>query len=318
MLQQTRIDTVIPYYTNFIKRFPNITELATSDMEVVLKQWEGLGYYARARNLHRAAKILYTEYGGKLPDSPEELIRLPGFGDYISAAVASIAFCRPIAVIDGNVKRILARIFMEPMPVNDAAAKSRFGELAGRILDSENPGQFNQAIMELGQRICKPNNPGCDNCPIKTVCKAFIKGKSASYPVKIPKKTTPFRRMVFAVVIRNKKLLITKRPNNGLLGGLWEFPGHEILPDQSGDHEAADMVYRKTGIRVSINRRLGNVRHAYTHFRVSADVYLCDPVSGRVKLNGASNHAWVKPEEMRLYPFHKMIHKILPLLEEKT
>jgi len=318
MLQETRIDTVVPYYKRFIKHFPDIEDLAKSDLEFVLKQWEGLGYYARARNMHQAAKIICKAFGGKLPDNQEELLELPGIGDYISAAVGSIAFNLPVAVIDGNVKRILARLFMEPMPINDAAAKKYFRDLAHKILDQENPGQFNQAMMELGQRVCKPKGPACGHCPLRTCCGACKKDMTASFPVKNPKKTIPLRKMVFAVVIRKGKWLIIRRPNNGLLGGLWEFPGKEILPAQNSDDEVAGIVVQKTGILVKTNRKLGKVRHAYTHFRVSANVYLCSYVSGKVQLNGAADHLWIQPEEMRHYPFHKMIHKMIPLLDSHT
>jgi A/G-specific adenine glycosylase len=268
--------------------------------------------------MHQAAKIICKEYGGKLPENQEELLKLPGVGEYISAAVGSIAFHLPAAVLDGNVKRILARLFMEPMPVNDAASKKHFGDLARRILNQENPGQFNQAMMELGQRVCKPKGLDCGHCPLRTCCKARKKGMTASYPVKIPKKPIPLRKMIFAVVIRKGKWLIIRRPDTGLLGGLWEFPGKEILPAQNSDDEVAGMVVQKTGIQVKTNRKLGKVRHVYTHFRVSASVYLCDYVSGKVQLTSATDHLWIQPEEMRLYPFHKMIHKMVALLDSKT
>ncbi len=315
MLQQTRVDTVIPYYKKFIERFPVIGDLAESDLALVLKHWEGLGYYTRARNMHQAAGIICKEYGGKLPEDQEELLRLPGVGDYISAAVGSIAFHLPVAVIDGNVKRILARLFMESMPVNDSAAKKHFGDLALGILDRENPGQFNQAMMELGQRVCKPKGPDCGHCPLKKYCKACKNNMTASYPVKIPKKPVPLRKMIFAVVIRKGKWLIIRRPDSGLLGGLWEFPGKEIPPAQNSDDEVAGMVIQKAGIQIQINRKLGNVRHVYTHFRVSAAVYLCTYLSGTVQLNDALDHRWIQPGEMKHYPFHKMIHKMIPLID---
>ncbi len=314
MLQQTRVETVIPYYRRFMTRFPSVDSLSDADTETLLKLWEGLGYYARARNLLRSAQILRRDHGGRLPNTRAELSGLPGIGDYIAAAVLSIAFQQPVAVVDGNVKRILARLFMEASAVNDPAAKNRFADLAERLLDHRHPGRFNQAMMELGQRICIPSAPNCVPCPIRENCRAFQNNATADYPQRLPKKTPPLQKMTFAVVMRGKRFLILRRPGQGLLGGLWEFPG-EVIQDQPIDEgKVIDMIRRQTGVQATILRRLGNVRHAYTHFRVSADVYLCHYREGDVRLDGHTAYHWIQPEEIRQYAVHKMIHKMMPLL----
>ncbi|MFZ5568793.1 MAG: A/G-specific adenine glycosylase [Thermodesulfobacteriota bacterium] len=314
MLQQTRVETVIPYYQRFMERFPTLKSLADADGETLMKLWEGLGYYSRARNLWQSARILCRDYGGRLPGTREELIRLPGIGDYIAAAVLSIAFQQPAAVVDGNVKRILARLFMEKAAVNDPGAKQTFTALAEGLLDERNPGQFNQAMMELGQRICTPGVPDCPVCPIRSGCRAFRNQMTDDYPRRLRKKSTPLKKMIFAVVMRGECLLILRRPDQGLLGGLWEFPGNEPEGNGAGEEMARAIIHRQTGIRADVLRLLGTVRHAYTHFRISADVYLCGHLSGEVGLNGHTAHLWVRPEKLREYALHKMIHKMLPLL----
>lgn len=316
MLQQTRVETVIPYYQRFLGRFPQIHTLARADLETVLKLWEGLGYYARARNLHKAAGIVCREHGGRLPEDPEQLRRLPGIGDYIAAALASIAFGRPAAVVDGNVKRVLARLFMEKAAVNDSAAKQRFMRLADEILDRHNPGQFNQAMMELGQRICTPRNPVCPVCPIQAFCRAFQEQSVADFPRRLPSKIPPLRKMVFVLIAREDRFLIIRRPNQGLLGGLWELPGQEFQGRKISPEKMAESVRGLTGLIVTTPKLLGNVRHAYTHFRVSADLYCCRYLEGRIVLAGHTAYQWIHPDESSRYAFHKLIHKMGGMVTE--
>ncbi|MFH2063828.1 MAG: A/G-specific adenine glycosylase [Pseudomonadota bacterium] len=316
MLQQTRIEAVIPYFMRFIERFPDLKSLAESDLQSVLKLWEGLGYYARARNMHKAAKIICDQYQGRLPETRDELLLLPGVGEYISAAVASISFHIPVSVIDGNVKRILARLFTDPTPVNDTTAKRHFEGHAEKLLDRENPGDYNQAVMELGQMICKPRNPVCMDCPIQLYCEAFRKNRIPQYPQKISKKSIPLKQMIYAMILKDGKYLLLKRPANGLLGGLWEIPGGELHQKARLKKQLADMVLNRTGIRIEVKRKVGTFSHAYTHFKIDAIVYLCGCKSGEICLNGPAEHRWILPEEIPHYPCHKLIHKMVPLLHE--
>lgn len=316
MLQQTRIETVIPYYNRFMEKFPDVRKLAGSDVQQVLKLWEGLGYYARARNMHKAAQIICERFQRRLPDTREELRKLPGIGGYISAAIASISFRIPAAVVDGNVKRVLARLFMDATPVNATDGKNQFENYAARLLDPDQPGDFNQAIMELGQRICKPKNPVCSDCPVQEFCMVFQAGQVGQYPVRVVKKSVPLKKMNYAIVFQGKKCLLLRRPFEGLLGGLWEFPGYEQeRQTNQPEKQLADMIRRMTGIRISVVEKIGIATHAYTHFKVTANIYNGYYKSGEICLNGPTEHQWILPEEIHHYPCHKLIHKIFPMLD---
>lgn len=315
MLQQTRIEAVIPYFLRFMQAFPTVTHLAESDLQTVLKLWEGLGYYARARNMHRAAKVICDQHQGRLPSTQTGLLQLPGIGDYISAAIASISFSLPVAVVDGNVKRILARIALDTSPINDTAAKKHFQDLAAMLLPNEHPGDFNQAVMELGQKLCRPRNPLCTKCPIQKYCGAFMTGQTGQYPKRRNKKPVPLKQMAYAAICRDDTYLLIKRPSTGMLGGLWEMPGTEIHPDSSPEKELQKDLRKTIGIHCRVNRHLGNASHAYTHFKVAAAVYLCSYVSGEIQLSGPVKAHWVRLDGIADFPCHKLIHKILALIQ---
>ena len=315
MLQQTQVRTVIPYYHKFLKEFPAVEDLAGADQQKVLKIWEGLGYYSRARNLHKAAKIIAEQHAGRLPSQAERLRKLPGIGDYIAAAVLSIAFQQPVAVVDGNVKRVLARLFCLPEPVNDSKNKKSFSVKAGRLLNKNFPGDHNQAMMELGALICTPKNPNCDICPVCRFCSAFQNKVVADYPKKITKAKTPLYHIAIGVIYKDGKMLITKRRENGLLGGLWEFPGGKRRLKESAEAACIREIKEETGLSVSIVRYLKTVKHAYTHFKISMDVFICDYVSGEVELKGPVDHRWIIKDEIPDFPFPKSNHKFMGLLE---
>ncbi|MCP3953979.1 MAG: A/G-specific adenine glycosylase, partial [Desulfobacterales bacterium] len=239
MLQQTQVKTVIPYYHRFLRRFPTIQDLARGDLQDVLKLWEGLGYYARARNFHRAAGVVTDTFGGRVPDHWAEFIKLPGVGEYTASAVQSLAFGRPHAVVDGNVKRVLARLFAIKDPVNRPATYKMLKQIATQLMDRAQPGTFNQAIMELGALVCKPASPACDRCPIKTDCACLKSDSVGDFPKKEKRKPVPTVPMVAGVIRKNGKFLITRRKPEGLLGGLWEFPGGAL---QKGEDAAVGCV----------------------------------------------------------------------------
>lgn len=275
MLQQTQVAAVIPYYLRFSDRFPDIFRLARADLQDVLMIWEGMGYYARARNLHNAAGIVVDRHGGRLPDDPEAFRSLPGVGDYIAAAVLSIAFSRPLPVVDGNVKRVLARLMKVGAPVNRASSYETFRQLAGSMLDHGDPGTFNQAVMELGALICRPKNPDCRACPLSGKCRAHQDKSVAAYPVREVKPPVPERRQAVGVVFRGGRVLIVRRPENGLLGGLWEFPGGDIADGESPEAACIRIMGEQAGLDVAVTSLLTRVRHAYTHFRLKAHVFVC-------------------------------------------
>ena len=215
MLQQTQVKTVISYYQRFIERYPDVTTLSQAPLQEVLKVWEGLGYYARARNLHRAAAEVAAEHGGAVPDSWQSFSKLSGVGDYIASAVLSIAYGQSYPVVDGNVKRVLSRLFIEPTPVNRPSAHRVYKELAARLLDSEIPGEFNQAMMELGAMVCKPRRPLCESCPVAGFCIASAESAQTGYPKREKRPKVPTRRVAVGVIRKNGKLLITLRKPEG-------------------------------------------------------------------------------------------------------
>jgi A/G-specific adenine glycosylase len=314
MLQQTQVQTVIPYYLRFIDRFPTVDSLAVADLNDVLKIWEGLGYYARARNLQKAAKIVSTELNSQVPEDYSGFRTLPGVGDYIAAAVQSIAFGRPIATVDGNVKRVLSRLFRINQPVNLTTAKNHFVEVAAEILDVKKPGDFNQAMMELGALICKPSIPVCDQCPVSTFCQAFEYKKTADFPKRNKRKQVPTYQIAVGVVLKNDRMLITLRKPEGLLGGLWEFPGGKTEEGESSEQACLREIKEETNLDIRVERSLAMIKHAYTHFKIVMEVFICQHVSGRVRLDGPVDHRWISFEQIKKYPFPKANHKVFSLL----
>ena len=266
MLQQTRADTVIPYYRAWLERFPDLASLATAPLDDVLRLWEGLGYYARARNLHRAALMVRERLGGELPCSAAALRRLPGVGEYTVAAVASIAFGETVPVVDGNVRRVLARLFEEPAPT---AAWLR--ERAAELLDPDRPGDFNQALMELGATVCLPRATACGECPLASECRARRRGTVARCPRPRHRGPLPEVDIGVAALLRTEdgshpELLLVRRPAEGLLGGLWELPGERVHREAA--QSTAARAARAAGARVTGEpRALPIVRQLYSHFR---------------------------------------------------
>jgi A/G-specific adenine glycosylase len=314
MLQQTQVATVIPYYQRFMEAFPTVAALAGANPDAILKLWEGLGYYARARNLHKAAGQVVDRFNGVIPGEKEAFKSLPGVGDYIAAAVLSIAFDLPLAVVDGNVKRVLARLCTMDAPVNHSPSHKRFQAKADRLLDCSAPAQFNQAMMELGALVCTPKNPGCDTCPLRKQCRAVQTGTVSAYPRRNKTKPVPTHHIAVGVVNKGDKLLITQRKPEGLLGGLWEFPGGQVKPKEDAPSACVREIAEATGLEVKVLSHLTRVKHAYTHFKIEMDVYLCRYVSGRVQLNGPVDHHWIKLSEIQKYPFPKANLKFIPLL----
>ncbi|NNF98765.1 MAG: A/G-specific adenine glycosylase [Desulfobacteraceae bacterium] len=316
MLQQTQVSTVVPYYRQFMIYYPDIPHLASAPEEDILKRWEGLGYYARARNLLKAAGEIAAKYDGKIPDQWDLFRSLPGVGDYIASAVLSIAHGAAYAVVDGNVKRVMARLFCIDDPVNQANSHKVFSVLAKAMLEKNDPGTYNQAVMELGALICKPKTPACDRCPVSSLCGAHKNAKTDVYPVRIKAKKTPVREMATGIIYKKNKLLIIRRPSRGLLGGLWEFPGGQIRNMESTGDACIRTIAEKVNLNIEVDRLLTRVDHAYTHFKIKMDVFTCEYISGRVKLNGPMDFRWVSQDSLTRFPFHKAIHKFFPHLIE--
>ena len=317
MLQQTQVKTAQPYYERFIKRFPTLRTLAGAGLEEVLKQWEGLGYYARARNLHRACALVCERHSGRVPDAWEPFRALPGVGDYIAAAVLSIAFGRPHAVVDGNVKRVLARLLRMTAPVNRAASHRLFQQQADRLLDHRRPGDFNQAMMELGALVCTPASPHCGRCPLIRFCAAHRSGATARYPRRAASRPVPEIQAAVGVVFKNGRVLITRRPAQGLLGGLWKFPGGKLREGESPAAACVREVREEVNLEVVVESALTQVRHAYSHFRIRLHVFRCRYAGGRVRLNGPAAHRWVRIADIDRFAFPKANRKFIPLLSRR-
>ncbi len=316
MLQQTQVNTVVPYFHKFLAAFPAIRDLAEADLDAVLKRWEGLGYYARARNLHKAARQVVSTSNGRIPDRFADFKALPGVGDYIASAVMSIAFGKPHAVVDGNVKRVLSRLFCLDMPVNHSSAHGKFKPLAQALLDQKDPGGFNQAVMELGALICTPASPDCASCPLTGLCFARNDSRVREFPVKITRKKTPCYHISTGIVIKNNKLLITQRKPEGLLGGLWEFPGGKVKNNETAQAACIREIKEETGLTVRISGFLTRIRHAYTHFKIEMDVFFCDHVSGDVVLDGPMDFQWIDPSGIRRFAFPKANLKFIEMIQQ--
>lgn len=269
MLQQTRVDTVIPYYNRFLEKFPTIESFAEADEESVLKIWEGLGYYSRARNLHSAIKEVVAAYGGKVPDQKEEILKLKGVGPYTAGAVLSIAYGKPEPAVDGNVMRVLSRILLITEDIAVPAARKTFEEGARTLMFEPNPSYFNQALMELGALVCTPTSPSCLLCPVQKHCSAFEKGVQDELPVKTRKKNTRHDKLA-AIVLQNEKgeFLIRKRPAEGLLANLWEFPSLKMQPVLEPHETLQDFLMTEYSIDVEVAPvSFTTVDHVFTHLK---------------------------------------------------
>ncbi len=314
MLQQTRVETVIPYFEKFMKKFPGVSDLAQADLDDVLKQWEGLGYYARARNLHAAATQVMEQHGGRVPRDPKSFRALKGVGPYIEAAVLSIAFDTPMAAVDGNVKRVLARFLSCDTPVNAPKSHAVYQRMADALLNLDRSGDHNQSIMELGARVCTPRNPGCSACPLAGSCVAKQKSLVSKLPRRVKKKPIPLRRVAVGAIEKNGKYLICRRKDEGLLGGLYEFPGGGVEAGETPAQACEREILEEVNLRVEVGRKLTTVKHAYTHFKIEMDVFLCRYRSGTVRLAGPVDFAWVRPSDLSRYAFPGANRKFIPML----
>jgi A/G-specific adenine glycosylase len=319
MAQQTRVETVVDYFNRWMHQFPTLAALAAADQQQVLKAWEGLGYYARARNLHRAAQIVMAEHGGRLPTTRAALRRLPGIGDYTVGAILSLAHNQPAPILDGNVKRVLSRLTDLDQPIDQSATLRALWSLAQTVVDAAPPGQagvVNEGLMELGATVCTPTNPRCLLCPLAAHCLAAQRGTQAQRPITSPKRAIPHVDVAAGVIWEGRagtsRVLVAQRLQDAMLGGLWEFPGGKLEPD---DADLPACLRREIAEELALEIRVGaaltTVRHAYTHFRITLHVFHAYPVAGTPQALGCADWRWLRLEELDVLPFPVTDQKIV-------
>ena len=315
MLQQTRVETVIPYFQRWISDFPDLQSLAEADEDQVLNLWEGMGYYQRAHNLHRAAKMIAEIYQGKMPRDLKSLKDLPGIGPYTAGAIASIGFGEKTPLIDGNIRRIFCRFFNISTPIQDKETEALLWQIAADLLPDQNVGDFNQALMELGALVCLPKNPSCSGCPLQAACLAYKLDLQHDRPVRRSKKPPPHYQVAAGIIKKNRYVLLAKRPPKGLLGGLWEFPGGTQEKNESLPETLIREIQEELNLKIEIENQIGTYSHAYTHFSVTLHAYLCRPLSHEVTLNYHTRFCWVPIEELSDYPMGKLDRMIADQLQ---
>ncbi len=335
MLQQTRVDTVKRYFPEFIKRFPTILHLSQASLDNVLKVWEGMGYYARARNLHKSARQLWDLYQNstarkpqtkwdftsffqrKIARNPRFFFSLPGVGENIGAMVFSVAFNHPYAIQDANAMRVISRWFAVPLVYPSLRFHKAIRQIAESLLPQSCPGDWNQAVLELGETICLPRKPKCTICPVFSFCSAYQTGAPGSYPKRKKKKAIPFYTVVAGVIQNEGKILITKRKEEGLLGGLWEFPGGKVEEGETPEQALIRELREELQVDVKVGHFLLQIPHRYTHFCILLKVYEAEILSRSVHPLGVADYRWVLPSELSQFAFPSADRKILAYLKQK-
>jgi A/G-specific adenine glycosylase len=310
MLQQTQVNTVIPYYNHFLKTFPTIQDLAKANLSKVLKVWEGLGYYSRARNLHRASQIILNHFNGKIPDNLKGLLGLPGIGRYTAGAILSIAFNKTAPILDGNVKRVLSRLFV--ISGHPKKTEEFLWPLSESLIPKGSPGAFNQALMDLGSMICTPKNPNCLSCPLKNLCQGYLSGNPESYPLRSVKKKVPHIEAIAAVIQKNGKVLLRQRPPKGLLGGLWEFPNWKIEEERRSRLRLRlrNFIHKEMGMDIEVKESIGTFQQIYSHFKLTLHVFHCQVV------DEIRNGKWIPIRNLHQLPMSRIYRRIANTLSD--
>ena len=324
MAQQTRLSVVVDYFNRWMARFPTVERLAEADQQEVLKQWEGLGYYSRARNLHRAARIVTDEFAGRLPRTRQELLQLPGIGAYTAGAILSLAFGLPEPILDGNVKRVFSRLWDIDAPVDAHAIQEQLWTYARAVVEAApQPGAVNEGLMELGALLCLPQNPRCLLCPLQSDCLAAARGTQNQRPVRSPRRQTPHFDVTAAVIwegtLGASRLLITQRPADGLLGGLWVFPGgrkEEVDADLPACLRRT--IQQELGITITVGEQVTKVQHAFTHFRMTLHAFHARIEDGTPQPIGVADWRWTTLDTIEQFPFPVTERKVISALRGRA
>jgi len=312
MLQQTQVETVIPYYSRFLSCFPTVQVLASVSLPKVLKVWENMGYYARARNLHKAAKEIVKRFHGEIPHTWEDLTSLPGVGDYTAGAILSMAFEQPVAALDSNVRRVLSRLFAIQKPLHESRTQRHLRDLARRLVPMKGAGRFNQGLMDLGATTCTSKKPACVLCPIQDCCQAYERRLQDLLPVTRKRGPIPHRQVTAGVIWNDcGQVLIVRRPNQGLLGGLWKFPGGKQNPGESLPTCLCRHVREELGVQVRIRQAITSVNHAYTHFRITLHAFHCAHQAGEPKPLTCADWHWTTLGRLKNFAFSKADRKVI-------
>ncbi|KPJ99044.1 MAG: A/G-specific adenine glycosylase [Desulfobacterales bacterium SG8_35] len=320
MLQQTQMDRVIDYFNRWTSRFPDISSLAGADEEEILKLWEGLGYYARVRNIMKTARILMTEHNGKMPADYNKLLRLPGIGKYTACAIMSIAFNKDYPLVDANIERIFARLFNLDKEVKEANTHAFIWRKAEELLPQGRAREFNQALMELGALVCISTNPRCSICPIRQECIAFSLDLVFERPVLRTPPRKIFIEMATGILEHGGRILIQKRKSKGVWANLWEFPGGRLEPGETPEMALVREYLEETELAVASLQKIITVQHNYMNYHVTLHCYFCSPADGRYEptLHGAQEYRWIKPDELLHYAFPSGHRKLIDHLRKET
>lgn len=317
MLQQTRVDQAEPYFNRFIDAFPTVYDLAEASQQEVLKIWEGLGYYSRARHLHHAAKKVVEEFDGNLPNTYEEITELKGVGPYTAAAILSIAFQKPFAAVDGNIIRVLARYFGIEQDVRSSKTKNKIQDLADSLIDERQPGDFNQSLMELGAMVCTPKNPTCYECPLQAGCAANQQLKTEVIPYKSPTKSKPHHHIGVAVILNEEEeVLIALRPDDVMLGGLWEFPGGKKEENETIQQTIKRECREELGVELELFQKITSLDHAYSHFKITLHAFAGQISEGVPESRESRQIRWVPLDKLDDYPFPKANRTLINTLTD--
>ncbi|NUQ80686.1 MAG: A/G-specific adenine glycosylase [Bacteroidetes bacterium] len=316
MLQQTQVATVLPYFTRFMNRFPTIEALANAEEEAVLKSWEGLGYYSRARNLQTAARQVMTLYDGKIPTRYESLIELKGIGPYTAAAISSICSGEAIPAVDGNVLRVVSRWIELPEDISKPQTRQQISSILQPMIPSGQAGDFNQAMMELGALICRPANPDCTNCPVLPDCLAGLHGTTGRFPVKTRKTGKPHFTIAVGLVLKGDQVLVARRREGQMLAGLWEFPGGKVEQGETVEEALIREMKEEVDLQVTPDRLLLTVPHEFTHRKITIHAYICSRWKGVGKALSGSEIRWVALGDLDKMPFPVANQKIIQALKD--